>query len=880
MTTRTNKTLAEIGLSDEEVLKNRELAKAWEEEENRKLRTYNDSVRTANFERQKKFADEGFFMEPYGKQINMKDAEDISSRLGNYASFPEMANAYVLQNKGNKKALDAFKKMNPIEQRDFIARNVENIFNNQEGAFIQSYEDAMNEAGTSKSAFMHNTFMNVQSEMNFLKNYATEQDLSMQRYKDAFNRPYWSNKAINDFLQEGRIPYGSQKSDTHFDKMGTEYAKMMFDFKQNRGSNTPREDFYNKVKGDYNKKPFEDRFGSAPLAERFSNKQERSKRTEWEKAGGFASRFIPILNTVEQAKEAGVKPSAGMFTNPLNLLESGFDAATSFAPFAKYAMPIVSKIPLAGKLSNIEKISPLVKSSLLAGATGAKGALEGEEPASVGTRVGNTILGFGLGVGTGSLPYAASRRLPKYRTGGLLDQKAEKLNEAYKAKTTLEDVQGKIDAYAREREALNLRGELFNQENLGQMKSYVDKYGGAVPMDLESATPMERYNWASRRLMNEKANSPLVYSNVDPSSYEVAVADPLKSPLQNLRRPNVDFASPRAVFENATTYSPVGVADTPAMNDRLSAAANYFMQNPKYREILENLGISNTNDFAKTDIGKSIYSEMVKYLDEPIAKFILKGNKDPKVFEATKMEWMKRNFPRGAYGNAERIFNEKIAIAKSGYRPSELPTGRIEDTQFYKDTKKLVKENKALSKRLEGLQGTETDIDAVSKELADIRNKATGDVNTKANVAGILKTQMSPNVVPKQVFERVNATKGNTKSVLDLYAQKKDLQSKAVGAPSSKAELDKELEKIRTTKKGLNPLVVLGTSAFTKPIGYALENAPLVKVEGDEVYLPYSEENAFLRAVNGAGNYGFYWDSPLIQMREAGSFKIPMQEKK
>lgn len=880
MTTRINKTLAEIGLSDEEVLKNRELAKAWEEEENRKLRAYNDSVRTANFERQKKFADEGFFMEPYGKQINMKDAEDISSRLGNYASFPEMANAYVLQNKGNKKALDAFKKMNPIEQRDFIARNVENIFNNQEGAFIQSYEDAMNEAGTSKSAFMHNTFMNVQSEMNFLKNYATKQDLSMQRYKDAFNRPYWSNKAINDFLQEGRIPYGSQKSDTHFDKMGTEYAKMMFDFKQNRGSNTPREDFYNKVKGDYNKKPFEDRFGSAPLAERFSNKQERSKRTEWEKAGGFASRFIPVLNTVEQAKEAGVKPSAGMFKNPLNLLESGFDAATSYSGFLKYAMKMLSKFPLAWKLSNIGKTSPLVKSSLLAGASGAKGALEGEEPASVGTRVGNTILGFGLGVGTGSLPYAVSRRFPKYSTGGLLDQKAEKLNEAYKAKTALEDVQGKIDAYAREREALNLRGELFNQENLGKMKGYVDKYGGDVPMDLESATPMERYNWSSRRLMNEKANSPLVYSNLEPSSYEVVGADPLKSPLQNIRRPNVDNASPRAIFENATTYSPVGVADTPGMNDRLSAAANYFMQNPKYRGILENLGISNTKDFSKTDIGKAIYSEMVNYLDEPIAKFVLKGNKDPKVFEAAKMEWMKRNFPRGADDNAERIFNEKVAIAKSGYRPAELPTGRIEDTQFYKDTKKLVKENKALSQRLEGLLGAETDIDAVSKELADIRNKATGDVNTKANVAGILKTQMSPNVVPKQVFERVNATKGNTKSVLDLYAQKKDLQSKSVGAPSSKAELDKELEKIRTTKNGLNPLVVLGTSAFTKSLGYAVENAPLVKVEGDEVYLPYSEENAFLRAINGAGNYGFYWDSPLIQMREAGSFKIPMQEKK
>jgi hypothetical protein len=304
------------------------------------------------------------------------------------------------------------------------------------------------------------------------------------------------------------------------------------------------------------------------------------------------------------------------------------------------------------------------------------------------------------------------------------------------------------------------------------------------------------------------------------------------------------------------------------------------MQNPKYRGILENLGISNTKDFSKTDIGKSIYSEMVNYLDEPIAKFVLKGNKDPKVFEAAKMEWMKRNFPRGADDNAERIFNEKVAIAKSGYRPAELPTGRIEDTQFYKDTKKLVKENETLSKRLEGLQGAEGDIDAVSQELADIRNKATGDVNTKANVAGILKTQMSPNVVPKKVFERVEATNGNTKSVLDLYAQKKDLQAKSVGSPSSKEELDKELEKIRYAKKGFSPATMYATSALAKPTGYMIENSPLVELNEDELYMPYSGENMFLKAVRGATKPIYYWDSPLMQMRSAGSFKIPMQEKK
>ena len=857
-----------------------------------------DSAKAANraskrqqelWEQQRKFDEdkarrkaelEGFKLEPYGTQIRMKDAEDLANRRGYYASFPELANEYVRQNSNDKKTLDKFKRMNPIEQRDFLAKEVESIFKKGGDSFLKVYNDAMNKAGTSVRAFFGETFKNLQRESQYLSSNATKQDLSYQRYKDAFNVPYWSNKAINDFIQKDIIPIGGKKEKVDFDRRGNKYAKLMFEFKQDPNSETPEYDFYNKVKKDYNTKPFEDRFGSVPLSERFKNKQEYAQRGAGRKLIGFGERFIPVANTIEQAAEAGVN-AMDIPVNLPNIAETAFDAATIYTPLKLAKLGnLGSKIPLIRKIPYAEQVGPLVKSSLVTGAVGAKGAFEGEDPASIETRLGNSLLGLGVGVGAGSLPYTITRMLPKYATGGILDKQAEKLNEAYKAKSALEDVQSKIDAYAREREALNLRGELFNQENLGQMKSYVDKYGGAVPMDLESATPMERYNWASRRLMNEKAGNTLVNSNIEPSSYEVVGADPIKSPLQNLRRPNVDFSSPRAVFENVTTYSPVGVADTPAMNDRLTAAVNYFMQNPKYRGILENLGISNTKDFSKTDIGKAIYSEMVNYLDEPIAKFVLKGNKDPKVFEAAKMEWMKRNFPRGADDNAERIFNEKVAIAKSGYRPSELPTGRIEDTQFYKDTKKLVKENKALSKRLEGLQGTESDIDAVSQELADIRNKATGDVNTKANVAGILKTQMSPNVVPQKVFERVEATKGNTKSVLDLYAQKKDLQAKSVGSPSSKEELDKELEKIRYAKKGFSPATMYATSALAKPTGYMIENAPLVELNEDELYMPYSGENIFLKTIRGATKPIYYWDSPLMQMRSAGSFKIPMQEKK
>ena len=899
-------------------------------------------------EAERKAKSEGFKLDPYGTQIRMKDAEDLSNRKGYYASFTELANEFVRQNKGNGKKLDAFKRMNPFEQRDFLAKNLEAIFEKGGDSFLKVYNDAMNKAGTSERAFQSETFKNLQREWAYLTDNATKQDLAYQRYKDAFNVPYWSNKAINDFLQKDILPIGGKKSKVDFDRRGNAYAKLMFEFEQDPNSETPEYDFYNKVKKDYNTKNFEDRFGNATLSQRFENKQNLAKRGDWGKVGGAVSQFLglPYLNTLEQAKQAGaVSPEAWgskeLLSSPYTYAETAFDVGMGVSPF-KFMRASKAFVP------------PLAKGVAIGAIAGAKGALEGEESATPEATAVKVAAGAGFGGGTGAGLYALSRRLPKYREGGKLDKEREGYKQAFEAKKQLlksEDenvLKGlneqiselkkknlSTDAYARElegvknelnqyeitKQAKNLRSELFGSENMRGLQSYVDQFSGQKPLDVQSATPMERYNWASQRQLNEKNNSQLVYANIEPSSYEVVGANPLVSPLQNLRRPNVDMESPRAIFETATTYSPIGIEDTPLMQERLTAAVNYFMKDPKSREILENLGIKNTKDFAKSDIGKQIYSEMINYLDEPIAMLITSGNKNPKVLEATKQLWFKRNFPNGVTRDAENIFNEKLAIAKSGYRPSEIPRGKIEDTQVYKDTKDIVKTygDDKMMERLESVNKPNKNLKEVSSTIASIRNQLTGDVRTAPNFAGELRTQMSPNVVPSYIFEGAEKMRTAYKNMRDLFSKKKELQKKISEAPtinalneaktkelqnqidlkkaqtqaeidSEKAKLDDKLLDIRLRKKGLSPSFTSISNLSSKSSGYAIANKPLVQTDSDVGYLPYGKESTMFKTLNNipvaiplVGNITnplYYWDSPLINMRKAGSFKIPMQEKK
>ena len=395
----------------------------------------------------------------------------------------------------------------------------------------------------------------------------------------------------------------------------------------------------------------------------------------------------------------------------------------------------------------------------------------------------------------------------------------------------------------------------------------------------------------------------------------------LSSPLQNLRRPNVDTESPRAIFETATTYSPIGIADTPVMQDRLTAAVNYFMNNPQYREALEKIGIKNTQDFAKSEIGKQIYSEMINYLDEPIAKLAMNGERNPEVIAAAYKEWATRNYPNGITDDTPKVFNEKLNIAKSGYRPNEYPTGKIEDTQVYKDTKDIVKTygDDKMMERLESVKEPNKDLYDVSRTIASIRNQLTGDVRTGANFAGELRTQMTPNVVLGGTFESVGRMTEAQKKAQNLFAKQMYLQKKISEAPTikalneakmkelqnqidlkkaktqskidaEKANLDDKLLDIRLRKKGLSPAFTLISNLSSKSSGYAIANKPLVQTDSDVDYLPYGKEYTMFKTLNNipvtiplVGNVTnplYYWDSPLINMRKAGSFKIPMQEKK
>ena len=899
-------------------------------------------------EAERKAKSEGFKLDPYGTQIRMKDAEDLSNRKGYYASFTELANEFVRQNKGNGKKLDAFKRMNPFEQRDFLAKNLEAIFEKGGDSFLKVYNDAMNKAGTSERAFQSETFKNLQRERDYLTDNATKQDLAYQRYKDAFNVPYWSNKAIHDFLQKDILPIGGKKSKVDFDRRGNAYAKLMFEFEQDPNSETPEYDFYNKLKKDYNTKKFEDRFGNATLAQRFENKQNLAKRGDWGKVGGAVSQLlgVPYLNTLEQAKQAGaVSPedwgSEELSSSPYTYAETAFDALTGVSPF-KFMKASKAFVP------------PLAKGVALGAVAGAKGALEGEESATPEATAVKVAAGAGFGGGTGAGLYALSRRLPKYREGGVLDKVREGYKQDFEAKKQLlksedenvlkglneqiselkkknlstdayarelEGVQNELDQYVQAQKAKDLRGEIFGAENMSGLQSYVDRFSGQKPLDIQSATPMERYDWASQRQLNEKMNSPLVYANADPYAYEVGGATPLESPLQNLRRPNVDTESPRAIFETATTYSPIGIADTPVMQERLTAAVNYFMSNPQYREALENMGIKNTQDFAKSEIGKQIYSEMINYLDEPIAKLAMTGERNPEVISAAYKEWAARNYPNGITGDAQNVFNEKLNIAKSGYRPNEYPTGKIENTQVYKDTKDIVKTygDDKMMERLESVKEPNKTLEDVSRTIASIRNQLTGDVRTGANFAGELRTQMTPNVVLGGTFESVGKMTEAQKMAQNLFAKQMDLQKKISEAPTikalneaktkelqnqidlkkaqtqakidaEKANLDDNLLDIRLRKKGLSPAFTSISNLSSKASGYAIANKPLVQTDSDVDYLPYGKESTMFKTLNSipvtiplVGNITnplYYWDSPLIKMRKAGSFKIPMQEKK
>jgi hypothetical protein len=86
---------------------------------------------------------------------------------------------------------------------------------------------------------------------------------------------------------------------------------------------------------------------------------------------------------------------------------------------------------------------------------------------------------------------------------------------------------------------------------------------------------------------------------------------------------------------------------------------------------------------------------------------------------------------------------------------------------------------------------------------------------------------------------------------------------------------DEKSAKIKQVKQGFAPIPVYGLDMISKSIGNSISNNPISYNEEDEEYLPITSESNFFSGL-GANipHFGYYWNSPLMRMRQSGSFNI------
>ena len=843
---------------------------------------------------------DGFSMAPFSNEIQLKDVSSSAHRNGFYADFNALATQYIKNNNGNDYALEAFKKKNPLEQRKFLKENLnEIIFSKGSENLLPAFQKAASEQGASVADFIDLTTKNLTHEIDYLNDNATKSDLEFQRYKDIYNVPYWTNKAMNDFLMSGGSVYpqvashiqeknfdlnddASKQKSYQFDKGASKYGSFMLGYKRDRNSEHPDEDFFNMVSARYQSEPVVDRFGETPLATRFKNKQEFADREPMKKAAGFASQMlgVPYFNTMEQAREAGAispnqwfNPIQGGFANTAkNLGEIGFDAAAIGLPWGavKPIGKIIDKIPA----------NAMVKTAALGGLVGAKGTLEGEERAGEGQSLGYALAGGAIGLGTGGFAYKVGRFVPKYSRGSGLDKEIKNLQAQFPAGTrykTKEEIDKELEELGEVAKSMAMREQIFGRENLSGLEAYARNL--AEPTDEISAKTSDVIDWARMRQKNQDVNNPMYYANIEGSPWENKFD--LETPLQNTPRPKAtNTESPSAIFSEATNYNPIiGLPSGTEgeTRDMVRRAGEYIARNEDYENALAAMGVKGQK--GTTDFGANVFAEIKRYEDEPIARFVVDGGDNAALQDVYK-EWIVRNYPNGVpdWGLAQDIFNEKLKIANMNYLQSRVPTayntGRVEDTKVFKDVVADVnnspvldaKGKKKLLSELNEAKGEGKSLEDVSATIASVRNQATGNPQTEANVAGEIRREITPNLVLQETFDRINSQK-------KMKQWKKSLEKKV--------ELDNKINKLVKSRQGFGPVSQTIVSGISRSAGYGKSNAPLTANESDRNYVNISSEQNFLKSIGSSmPDFGYFWDSPLMRMRSAGSFNIPMQEKK
>lgn len=839
----------------------------------------------------------------------------------------------------------------------------------EEGATKADFMDRTEKSLTSEIKYL--TYNATKADLEFQRYkdiynvpYWTNRDMNNFLQSDGKVYPSGSasiqQKTFDENTGEGQKAYKMYKG-------GSAYGSFMLDYKRDRSSTDPEMDFFNKVKETYNNKPVVDRFGSTTLADRFKNKLAYADSRN--SVGGFVdfgSRLTgaPYFNTMAQARESGAiapnelfNPIQGIEGTAKNFGEMAFDTGTLVSPWGKFK-------PIA-KIT--DKANAMTKAAIMGGIVGAKGAFEGEEKADPSVTIPEALLGVGLG-GAGGLgvAYGFSRRFPKVSAGSGLDKSLKEAQAAYKAdvlgikqnvKNSLEDIGNRIDAENKairslekqqvkqealkekyideinqrqeQNRGLKLRKDIFSPENLTGLKAYARNL--KEPTDPISASNKDVVNWMRNKQDTFVQENPEFVRNIEAAPYEVSGFD-YESPLQNMRRPSApNTQSPSYQFFEATGYNP-SLAGTPVgqgenVGNMVERAGEFITRKPEYENALNaiNPDISGDKEFG---FGARIFNEMKMYEDEPIAKFVIdkKSFSDKPSHDAALqgafVEWIKRNYPNGVddYDNAQRIFFEKLNIANSDYWgkrgtgviPEKYNTGRIQDSDYYKQVKETIsnsdvldgKQKQALLNHLKTAEEKGKTEEEISGIISDVLQNANGTPATEGNVAANVRKAVTPNLITNSSFERVKAIREMHKARSSLAQKAQNLRNEmqstekairekeanvstlkndadlvrertAENLAERKSLFDEKSAKIKQVKQGFAPIPVYGLNMISKSIGNSISNNPISYNEEDKEYLPITSESNFFSGF-GANlpHFGYYWNSPLMRMRQSGSFNI------
>lgn len=830
---------------------------------------------------------------------------------GGYASFTDLASEYIRQHEDDKELLDSFKKMNPLVQRATILNELTSIINNAGRDFLENYKMAEILDKAEADEIRSRTIRNLRGEIDYLRDNATKQDLEFQRYKDIYEVPNWTNKAINDFLQKGILPIGSEGD---FDENGEfipfykgagDFGAFMTGHKFDPKATKPEEEiFYDKVRQMYNTTPVEDRFSKATLAERFANKEQLSNR-EYKDAGfGGAARFlgIPYFNTIEQAKQAGAIPpeaqnlpaneeylGLNVGNRPLaNVGEIGFDALMATSPF-KLFKPLKKTYEVGkyvDKFSKMKKLASLLRSpeaglmtqsALLGGISGAKASLEGEEKA-VPTDALDAATGFLAGAGVSGLTYKAGRIVPKYGRGGNIDKAISNVKNELKKSGDFTKLEEELENTQNVLSAIKTREEMFGKKTLGDASAYARQY--MEPSNVGALRSSDVVDQAKNQQMTYMENNPLFYARTDKEPYEVGFS--FETPVQNTPRAmNFNYETPQGMFFQSTGYGtgvgiPLGAESE--TRQALGNVADFYARDEKYSEALKALGIDASDKMNRVNVGAAIGQEINSFADEPIAIAILKNADEKAKNEIYYPEWLKRNNLTDSE-DSRILFDDKFKMAQvnflEGTTPTKFGTGRIEDTKVYKDINEkastLPKEKKeTVQSILDKSKQEGLDLD----ETARLLNKASdiaGGVSSAERYAADIRREMSPYVVLQGTFDRA-------KSVLKAEEQAKNLPSQI----EKSKELSSRKKFLESVKQGYSPLSVSLFNRGSAALGYGAAKYGTRVLDEDQLVTPVTQEQSTLDKLKNKFPFNipyYYWDSPLVKLRQAGSFNIPQEKK-